>query len=55
MYKNEKNNNIKWYEIVKEINIKIDGNKIADNIKIAHDEEHVYQVGKRRFAKIRTV
>jgi len=41
--------------LIKQGAVKIDGNKIADNIKIAHDEEHVYQVGKRRFAKIRTV
>ncbi|KPJ68143.1 MAG: tyrosine--tRNA ligase [Coxiella sp. DG_40] len=35
--------------------VKIDGNKIADNIKISCNEEHVFQVGKRRFAKIKTV
>jgi tyrosyl-tRNA synthetase len=34
--------------------VKIDGEKVADNIIIAADEEHIYQVGKRRFAKIKT-
>jgi tyrosyl-tRNA synthetase len=33
--------------------VKIDGEKVTDkNLQIAKDTEHVYQVGKRRFAKV---
>jgi tyrosyl-tRNA synthetase len=33
--------------------VKIDSKKITENIRIVVDEEHIYQVGKRRFAKIK--
>lgn len=32
--------------------VKIDGEKISDNITIESGTEHIYQVGKRRFAKV---
>jgi tyrosyl-tRNA synthetase len=33
--------------------VKIDGEKVIENIKIAGGEEHIYQVGKRRFVKVK--
>lgn len=33
--------------------VKIDGEKIASNITIPAGEEHIYQVGKRRFARVK--
>ncbi len=41
--------------LIKQGAVKIDGEKIADNIKMARGEQHIFQIGKRRFAKIRTV
>lgn len=40
--------------LIKQRAVKIDGNKLTNNVKIACDEEHVFQIGKRRFAKIKT-
>ncbi len=42
--------------LIQQGGVKIDGNKIADTaLMIALHSEHVYQVGKRRFAKIKLV
>ncbi len=35
--------------------VKIDGEKATDNATIDTGEEHIYQVGKRRFSKIKTL
>ena len=35
--------------------VKIDGEKVTDNATINTGEEHIYQVGKRRFCKIKTL
>ncbi len=35
--------------------VKIDGEKVTDNATIGAGEEHIYQVGKRRFSKIKTI
>jgi len=41
--------------MIKQGGVKIDGEKIADNRTIPKGEEHIYQVGKRRFAKIQLI
>jgi len=33
--------------------IKIDGVRVEENVVVNNSEEHVYQVGKRKFAKIK--
>lgn len=38
--------------LLKQKAIKIDGTKVEENILIEAGEEHVYQIGKRKFAKI---
>ena len=35
--------------------IEIDNEKVSDNLKIKEGEEHIYKVGKRRFAKVKLV
>ena len=40
--------------MIKQGAVKIDGEKVSDrDLSIARDTEHVYQVGKRRFARVR--
>jgi tyrosyl-tRNA synthetase len=41
--------------LLKQDAIKIDGEKVVDNVAIAKGEEHVFQIGKRKFAKIKVV
>ncbi len=35
--------------------VKIDTEKVTENIKVAAGEEHIYQVGKRRFARVKSI
>jgi tyrosyl-tRNA synthetase len=35
--------------------IKIDGEKVLSNVALAKGEEHIYQIGKRKFAKIKII
>jgi len=39
--------------MIKQGAVKIDSKKITENIRIVVGEEHIYQVGKRRFAKVK--
>jgi tyrosyl-tRNA synthetase len=39
--------------MLKQGGVKIDGQKITENKKIPKGEQHIYQVGKRRFAKVK--
>lgn len=44
------------FRMIKQGAVKIDGQKIEDkNLVIIQNEEHIFQVGKRKFAKISTV
>ena len=47
------NSSSEGYRMIKQGAVKIDGEKVEDlNIKIKSGTSHIYQVGKRRFAKI---
>ncbi len=42
--------------LIEQGGVKIDGEKISDRgLRLKKDSEHVYQVGKRRFAKVRII
>jgi tyrosyl-tRNA synthetase len=39
--------------MIKQGAVRIDGERVSDrNLKIPSNSEHVYQVGKRRFARV---
>ena len=47
------NSSSEGFRMIKQGAVKIDGEKVEDlNIKIKSGTSHIYQVGKRRFAKI---
>ena len=47
------NSSSEGLRMIKQGAVKIDGEKVEDlNIKIKSGTSHIYQVGKRRFAKI---